>query len=50
VLRPNPAEVEAIHWLSAAEMLSHADLLESNRAFLEGVLDGTIALDDWASD
>jgi 8-oxo-dGTP diphosphatase len=36
-LMPNPAEVEAIHWYTAAEMLALPDLLESNRAFLAAI-------------
>jgi 8-oxo-dGTP diphosphatase len=34
VLRPNPAEVESIHWLTPEEMTRLPDLLESNREFL----------------
>lgn len=34
---PNGAEVESVHWLSAAEMLAAAELLESNRQFLSAL-------------
>jgi len=44
-IAPNPLEVESVHWLSPAEMLSLADLLESNRLFLDAVAAGTIVLD-----
>ncbi|MFT5525033.1 MAG: 8-oxo-dGTP diphosphatase [Pirellulaceae bacterium] len=38
-LRPNPDEVESVHWLTPAEMLALPDLLESNREFIHsGVL------------
>lgn len=43
-LRPNPAEVESIHWLTRAEMLELAELLESNRLFLDAVAAGQIRL------
>ncbi len=33
-IRPNPAEVAAIHWCTVPEILALADLLESNRIFL----------------
>jgi 8-oxo-dGTP diphosphatase len=41
---PNPAEVESIHWLTTAEMLSLAELLESNRLFLDALAAGEIRL------
>jgi 8-oxo-dGTP diphosphatase len=41
----NPREVESIHWLTPAEMAQTPDLLESNRAFLELLARGEIALD-----
>ncbi len=41
---PNPAEVESIHWVTPTEMLELPDLLESNREFLELVLQGEIQL------
>jgi len=41
---PNPAEVEAIYWLRADEMLALSDLLESNRAFFAAVACGEICL------
>jgi 8-oxo-dGTP diphosphatase len=40
--RPNPCEVESIHWFTAAEMAQLPDLLESNRQFLELVDRGEI--------
>jgi 8-oxo-dGTP pyrophosphatase MutT (NUDIX family) len=42
---PNPAEVESVHWFTPAEMARLPGLLESNRAFLDLVLRGEIALD-----
>jgi len=41
---PNPAEVESVHWFTPAEMLRTPGLLESNREFLELVLQGEIDL------
>lgn len=41
-IQPNPAEVESVHWLSRQEMLSLAELLESNRLFLDAVAAGHI--------
>lgn len=43
-LAPNPAEVEATHWLSPVEMGAMADLLESNRQFLAALSRGEIVL------
>ena len=43
-LVPNPEEVESIHWLSPAEMLALAELLESNRLFLGAVASGQIEI------
>ncbi len=43
-LVPNPEEVESIHWLSPAEMLALAELLESNRLFLDAVASGMIEI------
>ena len=43
-LLPNPAEVESIHWLTQAQMLARATLLESNRRFLEALTAGEIVL------
>lgn len=43
-LLPNPAEVESVHWLSAADMLARAELLESNREFLDALASGIILL------
>jgi 8-oxo-dGTP diphosphatase len=36
-LVPNPAEVESVHWLTAAEMLAMPELLDSNRQFLSAL-------------
>lgn len=44
-LVPNPAEVESIHWMHAAEMLAAENLLESNRQFLAALELGQISLD-----
>lgn len=38
----NPAEVQSVHWFSPSELLQHPDLLQSNRAFLVGVIEGRI--------
>ena len=35
VLRPDPAEVESIHWLTVEELRELPQLLSSNREFLE---------------
>jgi 8-oxo-dGTP diphosphatase len=43
-LRPNPSEVESVHWLSAAEALDAEHLLDSNRAFLMSLARGEIIL------
>jgi 8-oxo-dGTP diphosphatase len=43
-LRPNPAEVESIHWHTAEEMGELPGLLESNLAFLAAVAAGEISL------
>lgn len=40
----NPAEVESIHWHTAAELASLEGLLESNLAFLSALASGHIAL------
>jgi 8-oxo-dGTP diphosphatase len=40
VLAPNPAEVESVYWLSSAEILARADLLDSNREFLQALAEG----------
>ncbi len=42
--RPNPAEVESVHWFTPAEMARLPDLLDSNRIFLELVEDGRLIL------
>lgn len=44
VLAANPAEVAGVHWLSPAEMLAEARLLESNRGFLAALAAGEIKL------
>ncbi len=44
-LLPNPAEVEAVHWLTADEIRAHPDLLQGNISFLQALRDGTIRLD-----
>lgn len=41
---PNPAEVASVHWLSRDEMLALAELLESNRLFLDVIASGEISL------
>jgi 8-oxo-dGTP diphosphatase len=40
----NPCEVDSIHWLTPAEMAQRADLLDSNREFLELLDRGEIKL------
>jgi hypothetical protein len=40
----NPAEVESIHWMTAAEILALDNLLESNRHFFEALARGEIEL------
>ena len=41
---PNPLEVESVHWFAPAEMAQLADLLESNRHFLQALATGEIEL------
>jgi len=41
---PNPAEVASIHWFSREEMLTLAELLDSNRLFLEAIAAGEISV------
>jgi 8-oxo-dGTP diphosphatase len=43
-LRPDPAEVQSVHWMTAQEMAAAPDLLESNREFLDLLLRGEIVL------
>ena len=43
-LVPNPAEVESVHWLTIAEMRALAELLDSNRVFLDALAGGEILL------
>jgi 8-oxo-dGTP pyrophosphatase MutT (NUDIX family) len=45
LLRPDPAEVESVHWFTPAEMLALSDLLESNRQFLARLEAGEIMLE-----
>jgi len=45
VLRPNPAEVEAVHWLTAAELLEIPDLLSGNREFIAAIARGEIEME-----
>ena len=44
-LMPHPAEVAEAFWLTAAEMSVHADLLSSNREFLDRAARGEIDLE-----
>ncbi len=44
-IKPVPAEVESVHWLTVAEMRALGDLLESNRHFLDAVHRGEVRLD-----
>lgn len=46
VFRPNAAEVEAIEWLSLAEMQRLPNLLSSNHDFLAALSAGTIRLEN----
>ncbi len=41
---PNPLEVESVHWFAPAEMAQLADLLESNRHFLQALASGEFTL------
>lgn len=43
-LKPNPDEVESIHWLTPSEMLGLTDLLDSNREFMHELARGAIVL------
>ncbi len=45
VYRPNPAEVDSIHWLTTTEMSELPELLASNRHFLGAIASGEIVLD-----
>lgn len=36
-IQPNPAEVAEVHWLTAAELRTQRDLLESNYQFLDAL-------------
>jgi 8-oxo-dGTP diphosphatase len=44
-LQANPAEVEAVHWMSLEQLQQHAELLSSNRVFLNAVQAGEVRLD-----
>lgn len=44
-IRPNPAEVESVHWFTSDEMLALPELLESNRHFLVAWKAGEIVLE-----
>jgi 8-oxo-dGTP pyrophosphatase MutT (NUDIX family) len=44
-LEINPAEVDSVHWLAPDEMLTLAELLDSNRAFLKALSEGEIVID-----
>lgn len=46
-LRPNPAEVESIHWFTLPEMSALEELLESNHEFLAALAGGAFQL-DWS--
>lgn len=41
-LSPSPAEVAAVHWLAANELLEQPNLLASNREFLQTLASGRI--------
>ena len=41
---PNPAEVDAVAWMTLRELAGHPDVLVSNLPFLEGVFSGEILL------
>ncbi len=41
---PNPLEVESVHWFAPTEVAQLADLLESNRHFLQALASGEITL------
>ncbi len=41
----NAAEVESTHWMAPEEILAAADLLASNRDFLQAIVRGEIVLD-----
>jgi 8-oxo-dGTP pyrophosphatase MutT (NUDIX family) len=50
VPRPNPAEVELIHWHTPAEMAALPELLESNRQFLAALARGELeGVGEWVS-
>jgi len=41
----NPAEVDSVHWFTIAEMLALAELLDSNRQFLDALAARKIRLE-----
>ena len=45
-IKPNPAEVESVHWLTPDEMTGLSGLLESNHDFLDALAAGEIQLDE----
>jgi 8-oxo-dGTP pyrophosphatase MutT (NUDIX family) len=42
ILVPNPTEVASVHWLTREQLLERADLLDSNRHFLEALAGGEL--------
>ncbi|MDZ4818078.1 MAG: NUDIX domain-containing protein [Planctomycetota bacterium] len=45
MIRPNPQEVESVHWLRLGEIAALPELLAGNQIFLDGVAAGAIRLD-----
>jgi 8-oxo-dGTP pyrophosphatase MutT (NUDIX family) len=45
LLRPNPLEVESVHWMTATRMLGLPELLATNREFLAALARGEFRLD-----
>jgi 8-oxo-dGTP diphosphatase len=43
-MKPDPREVESVHWVTLAEMTALADQLDSNHRFLEALARGEFAL------
>ena len=43
-IRPNPDEVESVHWMTIEEMLAEPQTLESNLPILRGLKEGRIRL------
>lgn len=50
LLRPEPLEVESVHWLTVSEMLELPDLLESNRTFIAAWREGTFEIEGLSRD